>query len=59
MWSWGFREEDDIMKNLAVDMGFDNLHEEMKVSPMEATSTSTPIGTTYVTYPVVLPLKLQ
>ncbi len=30
-------------------MGLDNLHEEMKVSLMEAASTSTPIGTTFVT----------
>jgi hypothetical protein len=47
------------MKKLAVDMGLDNFHEEMKVSLMEAASTSTPTSTTFVIYPFVLPLKLQ
>jgi hypothetical protein len=47
------------MKKLEVDMGFDNLHEEMKVSIMETTSTLIVIGITFVTYPFVLLLKLQ
>jgi hypothetical protein len=47
------------MKKLATDMGLNNLHEEMKMSLMEAASVSTPIGITFVTYPFVLPLKLQ
>jgi hypothetical protein len=47
------------MKKLVVDMGLDNLHEEMKVSLMETTLTSIAIGTTFVTYPFVLLLKLQ
>jgi hypothetical protein len=46
------------MKKLAADMGLNNLHEEMKVSLMEVASISTPISTTFVTYPFVLPLKL-
>jgi hypothetical protein len=40
-------------------MGLNNLHEEMKLSLMEVASASIPIGTTFVTYPFVLPLKLQ
>jgi hypothetical protein len=48
------------MKNLVTDIGLDNLHEEMKVFRMEATSTSIVTCTTFVTYPkFVLPLKLQ
>jgi hypothetical protein len=41
------------MKKLATDMGLDNLHEEMKMSFMEAVSTSITIGTTFITYPKV------
>jgi hypothetical protein len=59
MWSWGLHEEDDIMKKLVANMGLDNLYEEMNMFFMEVASTSTPIGTTFVTYPIVLPLKLQ
>jgi len=40
-------------------MGLDNLHEKMKMFFMETTSTSIIIGITFVTYPFVLPLKLQ
>jgi hypothetical protein len=39
------------MKNLETDMGLDNLHEEMKVSLIEAASTSIATCTTFITYP--------
>jgi hypothetical protein len=47
------------MRKFVVDMAFDNLHEEMKMSLMEVASTSAFIGTRFVTYPFVFPLKLQ
>jgi hypothetical protein len=47
------------MRKLAIDMALNNLHEEMEMSFMEAASTSALIGTTFVTYPFVFPLKLQ
>jgi hypothetical protein len=46
------------MKKLVVDMGLNNLHEEMKMSLMEVASTSTHIGTTFVTYPFVFTFEI-
>ncbi len=56
MQRWGLREED--MKKLAIEWALTICMRQLKVFFMEVTSTSTPIGTTFVTYPYVLPLKL-
>lgn len=37
MRSWGFYNEEDVMKQLEIDMGIENLWEEMKQSLLEAT----------------------
>jgi hypothetical protein len=42
------------MKKLAADMGFNNLHEEMKMSLMEVASIPTPISTTFVTFKIAI-----
>jgi hypothetical protein len=47
------------MRKVADDMGFNNLHKEMKMSFIEVVLTSTLTCTTFVTCHYVLPLKFQ
>jgi hypothetical protein len=44
MHNWGFCEEDDVMKKLAMDMKINNSWEETKMSLIETTSISIHLG---------------